>query len=105
MNSEIEYDIIICECQSSEHQIIFRYFKDIDVDVDDKNYVYISYHLQSRTLWDRVKTAFNHILGKKSRFGDFGELILDSDDKTISKFERIVDVLKVMQKNNEKRTN
>jgi len=89
-----KYDVILCECQCDEHQIIFKY----DTDPDWEN-VYISYHLQSDTLWERIKTAFNHILGKKSRYGDFGELVLDSEDTTIEKFEHIVDALKNIQRN------
>ena len=89
-----KYDVILCECQCDEHQIIFKY----DTDPDLEN-VYISYHLQSDTLWERIKTAFNHILGKKSRYGDFGELVLDSEDTTIEKFEHIVDALKNIQRN------
>jgi hypothetical protein len=73
---------------------MFKY----DDDPDWEN-VYISYHLQSHTLWERIKTAFNHILGKKSRYGDFGEIILGSDDTTIEKFEHIVDALKNIQRN------
>ena len=76
-----KYDIILCECNCDEHQIIFKY----DDDKDWEN-IYISYHLQSNHFWERLKSGIKHIFGYKSRYGNFGELILEPDDTTIKKF-------------------
>lgn len=85
-------DLILCECHCDEHQMIFKY----DDDPDWEN-VYISYYLQSDTLWGKIKTAVKHIFGYKTRYGDFGEIILGSDDDTIEKFENVVKHLKLVK--------
>ena len=89
-----KYDIILCECQCSEHQILFQY----DDDPDWEN-LYISYHLQNYGFWNRLIKGIRYIFGFKSRYGNFGELVLEADDTTIEKFEHIVDALKNIQKN------
>jgi hypothetical protein len=90
-------DLILCECSCDEHQMIFKY----DDDPDWEN-VFISYYLLSDTFWGKIKTAFRHILGHKSRYGDFGEIILGADDDTIEKFENVVKHLKLVQEHEKK---
>jgi gamma-glutamyl phosphate reductase len=85
-------DLVLCEASCDEHQMMFKYDNDPDWEM-----VYISYYLQSDTFWGKIKTAFRHILGHKSRYGDFGEIILSADDETIAKFQRVVDKLKAVQ--------
>lgn len=81
-------DLILCECHSDEHQMIFKY----DSEPEWEN-VFISYYLQNPTFWDRVKYLF----GYQSRYGAFGELILEPNDDTIEKFENVVKHLKLVQ--------
>lgn len=62
--------VLICECSSTEHNIIFQY------DEDDKE-CYVSIHLTKLDLWSRIKQAFKYIFGYRSKCGDFDEIILN----------------------------
>jgi len=83
-------DVIICDCHTDEHQIIFKY------DTEDKGWenVFISYHLQNHNFWDRLKYGIKYIFGYRSRYGGWGELILSTDKETIRKFENVLKYLK-----------
>lgn len=75
-------EFFVCDCHSIEHIIHFQYR-----DNDDTNLIYVAYHLQSDSLWERIKTAIKHILGHRSKYGDFGELLLNEDDaKRLAEF-------------------
>ncbi len=87
---KMKTDIILCECSSSEHQMIVHH------DKEDKN-VYLSIHLVKYGFWYRLKYGVQYIFGYKSKYGAFDEIILNPDDA--DKFLRIYETLKV---NNEK---
>ena len=80
-------DIIICECHSVEHQLIFRYDKEY-------NDVYISVHLYDYhtgikgffiRLWRGIKYAF----GYKCKYGAWDEIIVEKE-----KFKKIIKKIK-----------
>lgn len=102
METKTINELILCDCHCPEHQMIMSYNKEV-FDIDDKENiwycenVYVHYHLQGHSFWERLKNGINHILGKKSRYGDFGEIVLDADDDTIAKFQRVTDKLKEIQ--------
>lgn len=90
MNKDIaiydtENDILICDCNSTEHQLVI--FK-------DKEYkeVFIQIHLIKRSLWKRLKYGVKYIFGYKSRFGAWDEFIFNPKD--IPKLEDIIKALK-----------
>lgn len=87
-------DAIICECMNEEHIIIFRY----DDDNDWKD-VYMSYHLDNKGFLFRLKNAIRYLLGFKSKYGEFGELILPPTKDTIQKLEKVVKKLKELESN------
>lgn len=64
-------ELLLCECASSEHQMIMRYFND-----DDHPVVYVDVHLVKRNLWQRIKYAVKYIFGYKSKFGAWDEILL-----------------------------
>jgi hypothetical protein len=82
----MEKELIICSCHSTEHQMVFIYDQ-------DENYpmVYIHYHLNKRPFWERVVYGIKYIFGGQSRYGAFDEIILTPDD--VSKFEKVVEHL------------
>lgn len=82
-------DIIICQCHSTEHQMVFLYS-------DDDNYpmVYTHIHLNKLPFWNRVKYGINYIFGRKSRYGAFDEFILNPSDAP-----KIENVLKYLKQN------
>ncbi len=62
--------ILICDCSSAEHQIIFRKMD------DDNEFVYGSIHLSSRPFLKRIIPAIKYIFGYKCRYGHFDEILL-----------------------------
>ena len=80
-------DILVCECHSTEHQLIVLYSND-----DDYPVVYFHIHLNKKSFWERLKYGVKYILGYKSQYGAFDEFIFNSDD--VEKVERVVKYLK-----------
>ena len=62
---EIKRDVLICECHSLEHQMVFHYEREWDE-------VSVSIHLNSPSFWGRLKYLF----GYKSRFGAWDEILI-----------------------------
>jgi hypothetical protein len=92
-------DIIICECHSTEHQIIFKYDDDVDKSWD---MVYVDIHLNSWSFWKRLKYGIKYIFGYKCRYGAFDEIIIKPEDA--DKIQRVVDFLNKVKKNREPKT-
>lgn len=65
---EAESEILICDCNSSEHQIIIH--KD-----SDENTVYCHIHLVKRRFWKRFILGIKYIFGYKCKFGHWDEFI------------------------------
>ena len=78
-------ELVICKCENTEHQMIFR-------TVEGSDEVYVSIFLRPDTWWRRIAHGIKYIFGHRSRYGDFDELILRQSD--VSKFEKVVDYLK-----------
>lgn len=66
-------DILICECNSLEHQFAIWY------DEED-NILYIEPHLNRKPLITRIKYAIRYIFGHQSNYGAFDEFIINKDD-------------------------
>jgi len=77
--------LFICQCNSTEHQLIFSYFP------DDKE-VYVSVHLIPNRFWKRLINAIKYIFGHKSEYGDFDEFIFKSEDA--DKLQSVVNYLR-----------
>lgn len=93
-----EKDLIICECGSSEHQMIFLYGED---EFDGITYpiCYAHVHLNKLPFWRRVKYAISYIMGQQSRYGAFDEFIFNPDD--VGKLQKLVDYLNKQNKGGE----
>lgn len=67
--------VIICDCHSSEHQLIFSqsrpYYKNED------NEIYMHTHLVTYNNWyKRLKYAIKYVFGYKSRYGAWDEVLI-----------------------------
>ena len=82
--------LFICNCFSTEHQIIM--FKDPNLDIEEDPVVYAHVHLIKRSIWYRIKYAFKYIFGYKSRFGAWDEFIFSSNH--IKDLESVLNHLK-----------
>lgn len=78
--------LFVCDCGDPEHQFIVSYFPD---DPDPDQFTYIHILLIPLPFWQRVIYAIRYILGRQSRFGAFGEILL-----TPSQTERLASILK-----------
>ena len=84
-------EIFICNCHSTDHQIVFLFSEeDLGGYIDKTCYMHI--HLNKRPFWERLKYGIKYILGHKSRFGAFDEFILNPDDS--DRLQSVVDYLK-----------
>lgn len=63
------YKILVCVCNSIEHQIVFNYDKCSDT-------CYVSIHLNKLRFWKRLIHGIRYIFGYKCKYGDFEEIIL-----------------------------
>jgi len=77
--------IIICQCHSAEHQIIFREF-------DDEKMVCMKVHLNKLPIIKRIWYALKYIFGFQSKYGAFAEFIFKPEDAEI--VEKITNRLK-----------
>jgi len=69
-------DIIICECHSTDHQLVFLYDDDPAWDR-----IYVHVHLSpKRGFWKRLWYGLKYAFGYRSRYGDFDEFVINPDD-------------------------
>ena len=88
VESKRQHEILICQCNSVEHQVSFTWVEDKELDGD----VYMEIHLSKLSFWDRLKHGIKYIFGYRCKYGDFDEVILKKED--VHKLERIVEFLK-----------
>ena len=62
--------LFMCRCFSIEHSFV--------ISADDEDLL-IEVHLSSAPFWGRVKNAVRYILGRKSKWGDFEEILLSPE--------------------------
>jgi hypothetical protein len=88
MKSDNKKEIILCECNSTDHQMVFLYSDD-----DGFPMVYVHTHLNKLPFWSRVKYGIKYIFGYKSRYGAFDEFIINPKDA-----KKIEDILIYLKK-------
>lgn len=86
--------VFICDCQSTEHQIIFQMWKQ-DFANDDCRYVSATVHLIHCSFLKRLVGGIKYIFGHKSRFGNFDEFLFQPEDA--DNLQKVVDNLRSLQ--------
>lgn len=89
-------EVIICQCNSPDHNIIIRYVED---EPEHFNEVYVNVHITTGGFFDRLKKAWQYLIYGTSKYGEYDEIVLPADDETIKKLNMIVRYLKKTQKN------
>lgn len=80
-------DIIICECFTPEHQIIFFYD-------EESNELTARIHLKTyKNVFKRLYTAIRYVFGYKSRFGEWDNFIVNPNDA-----EKLIGILQQYKK-------
>ena len=62
--------LFVCRCYSIEHSFV------VSSDEDD---VFIEVHLAALPIWSRIVHAVRYVFGKKSKWGDFEEILLSPE--------------------------
>lgn len=71
----MERELFICQCENTEHQIVFSWFED-----DDLAVVYATIHLRKKSFWERLKYGLKYIFGYQCKYGAFDEFIFNPED-------------------------
>jgi hypothetical protein len=85
-------EVLICDCHSSDHQILLMYSEDEYSTGETFPMCYAHIHLNRRPFWERVKYGIKYIFGYKCRYGAFDEFMFNPDD--VEKLEKLVKYLK-----------
>lgn len=97
-------DIIICQCESVKHNIVFRYVQE-----EDKpkywDSVYMNVHLNGKGFWDRLSRFFDYVLYGSSLYGEYDEIVLPPEQETIDKLENVVSYLKKIKEAKDEQNN
>lgn len=87
---EKDKDLLLCQCYSTEHQIIIFY--DEDENNEGKYPVcYINIHLNKTSFWRRLLYGIKYIFGYRSKYGAFEEFIINPKDA--DKLQKVVNYL------------
>lgn len=83
---EKEKDLIICECNSTEHQMVIYYEEN-----NGHPMVFVHIHLNKQSFWKRLVYGIKYIFGRQCKYGAFEEIILNPKDAP--KFKKIFSYL------------
>lgn len=86
-------EVLICECNSDEHQYLIYYGEDVYENGQKFQSVYIHPHLITyKSFWKRVIIGIKYIFGYKTKYGHWDEFIINPKDA--DKLQEVVDYLK-----------
>lgn len=74
-NNKEKQEIFICSCDNVEHQIVMRWWEDVN-----PKEVYCEIHLNKLPFFKRLVHGIKYIFGHKSTFGKFQEFIFKQED-------------------------
>lgn len=85
-------EILICDCHSTEHQLVIYYSED-ELD-NGKKYPMCYFHvlLNKKPFWERLVYGIKYIFGYQCRYGAFEEFIFNPQDA--EKLEKLAKYLK-----------
>jgi hypothetical protein len=63
----VKRTLFICPCGSIEHSFVVS---------ADENDAFLEIHLSPLPLWNRLRNAVGYLLGRRSQWGDFEEILL-----------------------------
>lgn len=73
-------ELFVCKCGNIEHQLILQWDDEWAVEDEKFKEVWVEVHLcNHRQWWKRVVPAIRHVLGYKSRYGQYDSIGLDKD--------------------------
>lgn len=84
-------EILICECHSTEHQMIFSYDQEVSNEWPAEVYAHV-HLITHRNIFKRILYAVKYVFGYKCRYGAWDEFIFNKED--VKKLEDLVEYLK-----------
>jgi len=95
-------EVLICECSSVEHQIVFTYCSEEREDITGiEGAIYedcmdVSIHLtEYNGFFKRIWVAIKYIFGYRSRYGDWDTFLMNPEDA-----DRLIPYLEKLRDNN-----
>ena len=74
MSDLCKRQLFICDCGDIEHSFVLTHEKEsTDIWPSD---LYLSVYLRDQSIWKRIKTGIKYILGHKSKYGAWDEILL-----------------------------
>ena len=73
MSIETTRECVVCSCGHSDHMFILVRDKCADNYVD----LALTIHLSPMPFFQRIKKAISYIFGKRSKYGDFDEVLIN----------------------------
>ena len=70
-------ELFICECHDLEHSFVISRIKDKEIG----NELIIEIHLNKLSWYRRIWIGIKYIFGRKSKFGNYEEVIINKSDK------------------------
>lgn len=83
-------EILICSCNSTEHQIVI--YKDEEDEKPFEKLAYVHIHLTKRSFKRRIIPAIKYLFGYRCKYGEWDEILLDKDH--VSQLEELIKYLK-----------
>lgn len=77
MISDKHDKVVVCDCEDMEHIIRFTWWGGDDI---SDRFIYVHYFLQHDRLLKRIVNAVKYVCGFKSRYGHFGEVLINVED-------------------------
>lgn len=68
---------LTCRFADIENQAVFNWFEDAN---EDERFVYLRQHLPRVVFWRRLWYALRYVFGYQSRYGAFGEIVMNRAD-------------------------
>ena len=92
-----EKDILLCECNSDEHQIIIHYNEEEFENGQRYNVCYAHIHLTTyKFFWKRLIYGIKYVFGYKSKYGAWDEFMFNPEDA--DKLQELVNYLKQVKR-------
>lgn len=92
-----EKDILLCECNSDEHQIIIHYNEEEFENGQRYNVCYAHIHLTTyKSFWKRLIYGIKYVFGYKSKYGAWDEFMFNPEDA--NKLQELVNYLKEVKR-------
>ena len=83
----MEKDIIICDCNSTEHQMVILYSEDENQGIKYPM-CYVHIHLTKKPFLKRLKYAIQYLLGRQCNYVADAVIILGSVDIVLGEVDR-----------------